>query len=379
MHLSTGSQSDGGAQRETLCTMIRSSRYGLVGLLACGSSSKAPSAAGVPNGSTGSDGSASSGEAPANAGSGASAGASPSTAGTGSLVGGGSAGTASGTAATGQGGAASTDPDSGGPETSSPQDGSAGAGCPAGALICDDFEGYAPGATDLRPNWLTYTYGGGMIQVDGTRAHAGAKALHLTTPVGGRKYADIIKQNPADKELLPIKHYGRVMVWVSAVPSTAHWNINHAGGPLANSPNLVSSYRYGGQNGRLLPNYTQRIPLGDGLTPLRGGGLEDGDPNTLKVDCGVNAAAQKLPINKWVCWEWMFDGQNNQQRLWLDGAEQTEAALTGTLGQCGGWQGPKLFTKMSLGWEQYTAPSDKAQEAWLDDLVMSDKPIGCPH
>jgi len=362
--------------------MIHSSRCALICLLACGCSSKEPSAAGVPNGSTGTDGSASSGEAPASAGSGSSAGASPSTAGsTGSFVGGGSGGTVSGsgTAATGQSGAASNDTDSGGPETSSPQDGSAGAGCPAGALICDDFEGYAPGATDLTPNWLTYIYGGGMLQVDGTKPFAGTKALHLTTPVGGRKYADIIKQNPADKELLPLKHYGRVMVWMSAIPSAAHWNINHAVGPLANSANLVSSYRYGGQNGRLLPNYTQRIPLGDGLIPLRGGGLQDGDANTLKVDCGMNAATQKLPISQWVCWEWMFDGQNNQQRLWLDGVEQTEAALTGKPGQCGGWQGPKLWTKMILGWEVYTAPSDKAQEAWLDDLVVSDKPVGCPH
>jgi len=367
--------------------MIRSSHYGLIiGLLACGCSSNGPSAAGPSTGSTGNEGSAGSGEARTNAGSGSSAGVSPSTAGAGSFVGGGSGGTtsgsggsSSGTAATGQSGAAGSDRDSGGPEAGLPQDSSAGAGCPAGALICDDFEGYAPGAMDLTPNWLTYTYGGGMLQVDGTKPFAGSKALHLTTPVGGRKYADIIKQNPADKELLPIKHYGRVMVWVSAIPSAAHWNINHAGGPLANSANLVTSYRYGGQNGRLLPNYTQRIPLGDGLMPLRGGGLQDGDANTLKVDCGMNAPTQKLPINKWVCWEWMFDGQNNQQRLWLDGVEQTEAALNGTPGQCGGWQGPKLFTKMILGWEVYTAPSDKAQEAWLDDLVVNDKPIGCPH
>src|SRR5258708_18640679 len=110
-----------------------------------------------------------------------------------------------------------------------------------------------------------------MIQVDGTRAHAGAKALQLTTPVGGRKYADIIKQNPPDKELLPIKHYGRVMVWVTTLPSAAHWNINQAGGPLASNPQLIAKYSFGGQNAVLSPNYTQRAPAGDGLTPLRGG------------------------------------------------------------------------------------------------------------
>ena len=264
--------------------------------------------------------------------------------------------------------------DDGGPAL----DGSVATGCPLGAILCEDFEKYLLGTTNLTPDWLTYTYGGGTLQVDTTKAHAGTKSLHLTTPVGGRKYADIIRQNPPDKELLPLRHYGRVMVWVTALPSAAHWNINQAGGPLAANPNLIGKYSYGGQNGVLSPNYTQRAPVGDGLMPLRGGGPENGDPNAALVDCGPNAATQKLVTNQWVCWEWMFDGQTNQQHLFLDGKEQTEAAVTGVPGTCGGWQGPKAFTKIIVGWEQYTQPSDKPQEAFLDDLVVSNQRVGCP-
>jgi len=198
-------------------------------------------------------------------------------------------------------------PDSGAPDSPTPADTGARRDCPAGAVICEDFEKYASGATDLSPDWLTYKYGGATVQVDTTKAFAGTKALHLTAPVGGRKYADIIKQNPLDKELLPVKHFGRVMVWVTALPSTVHWNINQAGGPLASNPQLIGKYSFGGQNGVLSANYTQRAPVGDGLTPLRGGGPEDGDPNPPPVDCGPLATNQRLAIGKWVCWEWMFD------------------------------------------------------------------------
>jgi len=33
---------------------------------------------------------------------------------------------------------------------------------------------------------------------------------------------------------------------------------------------------------------------------------------------------------------------------------------------------------MIIGWEQYTQPSDKPQDAWLDNLVVSDQRVGCP-
>ncbi|HXI60536.1 MAG TPA: hypothetical protein VNO55_30955 [Polyangia bacterium] len=348
--------------------MRRLSLFGLALLaVGCGSSSSSGGGSGGASGSGG----AISGTGGALTGSGGQAGTgSGGAAATGGTVGGGGSGGASGS-----GGAV----DSGGGNDSAPGDGNGGGSCPAGAVICEDFEKYAANATDLSPDWVTYKYGGATLQVDTTKAFKGTKALHITAPVGGRKYADIIKQNPLDKELLPLKHFGRVMVWLTSQPSTAHWNINQASGPAASpNPIEISKYSYGGQNSVLSPNYTLRPPIGDNLTPLRGGGPEGTDMNTALFDCGPNTRTQKVDNGRWVCWEWMFDGQKNQLRLYLDGTEQTEAAVNGVAGTCGAWQGPKMFTKMIIGWEQYTEASDKVQSAWLDDLVVSDQRVGCP-
>jgi hypothetical protein len=94
------------------------------------------------------------------------------------------------------------------------------------------------------------------------------------------------------------------------------------------------------------------------------------------VDCGPLASNQRLAVGKWVCWEWMFDAQASRIQLFLDGVEQTQA---GTRGGCTAtFQGPRVFSKMIIGWEQYTQPSDKPQDAWLDNLVVSDQRVGCP-
>ena len=136
--------------------------------------------------------------------------------------------------------------------------------------------------------------------------------------------------------------------------------------------------------GVLEPNYTQRAPVGDGLSPLRGGGPEDTDPNSPPADCALAAKTEKMPLKKWVCWEWMFDADGNQLQLWVDNVAQVEIDIANkAIGTCtsGGarvWQGPKLFNKMIIGWEQYTSPSEVAQEAWIDDLIVSDQRVGCP-
>jgi hypothetical protein len=254
--------------------------------------------------------------------------------------------------------------------------------CPAGAL-CDDFESYATGTTDLAPKWTVYKYGGGTLQVDATKPYRGAKALHLTVPAGGRKYADIIKETADDTAVLPIRHYGRVMVWVTAMPSAAHWNINQAGGLLAGSTDVIAKVSYGGQNAKLMPNYTQRSRVILGATPLRGGGPQDGDPAPPPFDCSTSAPTEKLTTKAWVCWEWMFDGASNQMHLWQNGQPQPEVDVVGMGQTCVGgtnrvWQGPKAFSKVIIGWEQYTQPSDVANEVWLDDLVMSGERVGCP-
>jgi hypothetical protein len=255
--------------------------------------------------------------------------------------------------------------------------------CPTGA-ICDDFESYAMGTTDLAARWTLYTYGGGAVQVDGTKPFHGSQSLHVTVPAGGRKYADIIKQTADDSAVLPLKHYGRVMVWLTAMPSAAHWAINQAGGILAGTTDMTAKYSWGGQNAKLLPGYAQRSRVIGGATPLRGGGPQDGDPNPAPVDCSMPARTETVATKQWVCWEWMVDGATPEVHMWLDGQPQTEVDVVGRGTACadgpadGTWTAPKAFSKIILGWETYTQASEVANEVWLDDLVMGPERIGCP-
>jgi hypothetical protein len=351
-----------------------SRRFALV--LACGfAAGCGKSASPARLGDAGSGGAGGVGTAGAPAETGGSGGATAGASGTGG--GGGMAATVEDASAPGDASAGASGSEVGG------VDGGADAGaCPAGS-ICEDFESYASGSSELGPAWTVYTYGGGALQVDATKPFHGGKALHLTIPAGGRKYADIIKQGAGDAAVLPRKHYGRVMVWLSAIPSAAHWAINQAGGILAGTADMTAKYSWGGQNAKLLPGYSQRSRVIGGATPLRGGGPQDGDPNPAPVDCSTPVHTETVATKRWVCWEWMVDGTTPEMHMWLDGVAQTEADVVGKGTACatgpnGPWTAPETFSKIIVGWETYTQASDVAIEAWLDELVVGPERVGCP-
>jgi len=207
--------------------------------------------------------------------------------------------------------------------------------------------------------------------------------MHVTTQAGGHHYSDIIKQTQDGTPVLPLVHYGRVMVWVSEVPGASHWSINHAAGPPAGMKNMLAKYSDGGEKGKLVSGYSVRPrPLAaDGSFLLRGGGPEATDANP-SADCTKVAQTETMPTKTWVCWEWKFDATKNETHLWVNGVAQTEVDVVGQSTPCstGGnvvWQGPTAFTKLIVGWEHYQDDAP-AQEAWLDDLVIGTQQVGCP-
>jgi hypothetical protein len=128
--------------------------------------------------------------------------------------------------------------------------------------------------------------------------------------------------------------------------------------------------------------------MANGQYLLRGGGPETGDPGA-DADCAVAAPAQRIAAGKWVCWEWEFDGTNDEAHLWLDGELMTEIDAVKSGKQCQGpgfmgrpmkptylWEGPQMFDKLIVGWEQYQ--DTPAQEVWIDDLVLGTERVGCP-
>jgi hypothetical protein len=314
-----------------------------------------------------------------------------STGGGGASSGGASSGGGAGAAAVAGGGATGGGgADSGGGGAGSGGGGgtSGGAsGCAAPATICDDFESYASGATDLSPHWIAYSYSG-TVRVDTTKPHAGAQSLHLNTQAGMRHYADII-QETRGQELLPKKHYGRVMLWLAAVAPNSHWNINLSSGPLAGFPDEIGKYAEGGMFGKMMSNYAQRArAMKDGAYLLRGGGPEQGDA-AADADCAVAAPAQTIQAGKWLCWEWEFDGTNDEAHLWVDGKAMNEIDAVHNGTQCQGpgfagkamspsyrWESPQLWDKLIIGYEQYQ--DTPAQEVWIDDVAVGGERIGCP-
>jgi hypothetical protein len=238
--------------------------------------------------------------------------------------------------------------------------------CPAGALVCDDFEKYAS-ASDLSAVWHV-TANTATVLVDATKAFKGKQALHISAPAGMNHMGLIAKEGAP---LFPIAgnvFYGRMMMWLSQYPSGGnHWNNVQSSGLLPNSTQ-TAKYAWGGDGpaGAVTAGYTIRV------TP---------DAGTQLYDC-YNQSKTPIPVQKWVCVEWKFDGVANEMHYWLDGQSAPGADVMKTGGVCvtpqppGGWQAP-VFSNLSLGWQQPN-PSTTAIEMWVDEVALATQRIGCP-
>jgi hypothetical protein len=360
-------------------------------IFACDPGSEHPPAAtgGAPaTGTGGSAGPASGGTRPAggsaaagaSTGGSAMAGTSPGSGGGGqtsasggTATSGGSSPTSGGTPPLGGGGGAN--PQGGnGAGTAGTSAGGSGAAC-AGALFCDDFEahesGKAPGA-----EW-TARVSAGAVSVDGTQHHSGAKAVKFTTEgKAGTKTAFIRLKSDGVFPAPGNAFYGRMMYFLEAAPTAAvHWTILQATGTVPGQ-NYRAQYRYGGQH----PVMQESMFVGSQLmanyeTPDSYSGT---GPST---DCWQHANQTVLPVGKWTCVEWQFDGPKNQLRFWLDAQPVESLSVNGTGQGCVGqaesyvWTAPD-FAELEIGWESYQ--EDGARTAYIDDLVISSEPIGCP-
>ena len=254
------------------------------------------------------------------------------------------------------------------------------------ALFCADFEDAAADAPPAAP-WSVVQTNGSVI-VDAQRPFRGSKAVKattLSTAASGQTYKRALI-GLASTPVIPVPNnafYGRMMFYVESVPQASlHWTFIDASGPIAGQ-DYTSVYRYGGQlpvmeNGtfqgsQLMANYDTNDWYG---TPKRG-------PNT---DCSQQADKQVVPVGKWSCAEWYFDGQSNQMKFWLDGTEITSLEIDGKGAGCTGvdakdvpdypWAAP-TFSRIDMGWESYA--TDDERTIWIDDVVISQTQVGCPE
>ncbi|WP_433931708.1 hypothetical protein AB3662_45395 [Sorangium cellulosum] len=288
---------------------------------------------------------------------------------------------------TGTGGGSTTGSGTGGGSTTASGTGGGGTGggdtaCADGALICDDFEAYE-GQGEPGGKWKVYTAkDGSAVTVDTSKAFSGTKSVKVTTPEssGDDNYKSAMIQF-ADPAALPVEGnvvHGRMMFFLESAPATdVHWTIIDGSGTVPGKDfegmPYTAVYRYGGQHpiesgSQLMANYDTP---GQWTTP----------PTGPATDCWHHAEGKVVPVGKWTCVEFSFDGPKNEMRFWMDGTEIAELKMSGTGQGCANnienyeWTAPN-FSSIGFGWESYQ--SDEPRTMWIDDVVVGTAPIGCP-
>jgi hypothetical protein len=242
-------------------------------------------------------------------------------------------------------------------------------GCAGAGIACDDFESYTPGMALPRTAWRT-AVSNATLSVDGTKAFSGKNSIHILTNLdapGGAvgRTATITKTGGPLFPIANDNYYGRMMVWLQAMPQGGvHWNNVMSGGRVPNS-DRTSSYDYGGMYAKIMAGYGESSP--DGFI----------------ADCS-RSSKRGVPEGRWFCMEWHFDGSADGMEYWIDGTPITDvsivkkgsACVTGKNGGDGLWHAP-LFSSLTIGWQNYQL-SPIPIEMWLDDFAVDGKRVGCP-
>jgi hypothetical protein len=206
----------------------------------------------------------------------------------------------------------------------------------AGVTLCDGFEG-----ATLDPATWTVDTQSGTVALDTTRAHTGARSVHVHIDSGDtHAYIVETKTFPAAGDAF----YGRAYVYLSAPAPTVHATLFEA-----SQATPFADYSVGGQFLDIITNYYWSTPF----------------------DEGVHGGTQAMPTGRWACFEWQFDGGMHTSNVWLDGAPVSDALSTN-------W--PAMhFDHLSLGLrlvaQDSTSPS--GFDAWLDDVAVGTTRVQC--
>jgi hypothetical protein len=304
-----------------------------------------------------------SGGAPAT---GSTGGATSSTSGTGGAT---SSGGAGGVSSTGGSSGAGGSTNAGGGSDAGSKDASSDVGtdagpmyCPPNAVLCDDFEGPAPGTagspwaieTMNTSNDPTKT---GKVEWTTDKPAHGTHSMRITIPNtaagdpagGSPAFISETKTFPQ----LSVDLWGRMMIYyvpTSALPNT-HW-VNVA--TVGTAPNTNQQLRFGGSTGTTL------------------------NANELPSDTFATSATA-MPTNKWACFEWhVQSGAAANMHFYVDGTEITDMAVVNgnspnTMDHA--WHSVP-FAKLQLGWQYWNGSF--GGQMWLDDVAIGTARLNCP-
>jgi hypothetical protein len=226
----------------------------------------------------------------------------------------------------------------------------------AGVQFCEDFES---GMLDT----ATWTASATRPVVDALQAARGKYALHIVVNGNGISNISETKTFPAANN----SYYGRAFFYFASLPlpaqGFAHYTMLGATGTGIRGEIRVSG---------MLKNQANLFGFGtDSMGDPKGTGdwtILDNDPPGMP---------KAIPVNQWVCIEWLHKGDTNETRFWWDGVEHPSIATTAMMH--GGNASPFVlpqFNKLWIGWQEYQQTATKF-ESWIDEIAIDKDRIGC--
>src|SRR6185369_16678781 len=105
----------------------------------------------------------------------------------------------------------------------------------------------------------------------------------------------------------------------------------------------------------------------------------DGGPTGDWTNLDGDNGSQPVPVQSWVCLEWMHKGDTSETKFWWDGVEHPSLRTTESMH--GGTDDPYTlpdFNEMWIGWWLYQeGPMPDHFDVWIDEVAVDYARIGC--
>lgn len=245
--------------------------------------------------------------------------------------------------------------------------GSAGLGgdsrCTSGTfIVCEGFESTAVGAI---PTGWTRDGNAQLVQVASDQAARGAHALKLGAATSGARR---LIRSAAD---FGAAHWGRLFHRVQTPPPVP------AGGGVIHST-IAALQGIGPTIGpaeyRVVDTVENSSTMPAGVHQY----LYNVQPSGSEF--GKGSAYDYRYDGNWHCVEWQVDATTQSYRLYVNGAEVTQIAISNGAGNHGSGPNrselPMSFSQLKIGWNNYQSASP-GFVAWIDEVAIANTRIGC--
>ena len=197
------------------------------------------------------------------------------------------------------------------------------------------------------------------IAIDDVHVARGAQALHVHTETNDPVYIETLAL-PQSTATRSSAACSRTSTPIPARTRRGHWGA-FVGVGKARAQNAQDiEVRIGGQFDILVVNYSPTDALQTSAS--RDGMYDDGT---------------RLPVRAWTCFEFEFDGDHDELRVWMNATELDRLHVTDWNqfghGQMLDWS--PQYERLRIGYQSWNA--DTPIDVWYDAVAVDTQPIGC--